>query len=128
MCSRGGWTAGLVAGAGYAITVTAEAIVQQSIVTTRAVRDTRPMAAAAAAAGAQRRQPDAAARAHNRRVWRRWGRQTAHNVSKAVAVLCGASLAVAVGVLLRPKHAPRTAYWVTYLGACVVVCCRVLSR
>jgi hypothetical protein len=89
--------------------------VQQGIITARAVRATRPVAAAGQQ---QQQQPDAATRTHNRRVWRRWGRQTAHNVSKAAAVLCGASLAVGVGVLLRPKHAPRTAYWVTYLGMC----------
>lgn len=103
-----------MAAAGYTITVTAEALVQQGIITTRAVRDTRPVVAATG----QQMQPDSAARLHNRRVWRRWARQTAHNVSKAAAVLCGVSLAVSVSVLLRPKHAPRTAYWVTYLGAC----------
>lgn len=42
-----------------------------------------------------------------------------HNASKAAAVLAAVYAAVGAAGLLRPDHAPRTAYWLTLIALTV---------
>eukprot|EP00238_Polyblepharides_amylifera_P009645 CAMPEP_0196578906 /NCGR_PEP_ID=MMETSP1081-20130531/12383_1 /TAXON_ID=36882 /ORGANISM="Pyramimonas amylifera, Strain CCMP720" /LENGTH=233 /DNA_ID=CAMNT_0041898295 /DNA_START=367 /DNA_END=1068 /DNA_ORIENTATION=- len=83
---------------GYILIVVSDALVQQSLITYKAVGQARQLRKANQSTDI---------------VWQKLARQSVHNLAKMVGILTAASLACGVVVLLRPRECPRIAYWGT---------------